>query len=185
MINLLPNIIKQQIRAGRTNTVLVKYIIVLVLSVAFLASACYISYLFLTNSKTGAERLLAITQSKNTESTSITDQANAISASLATAKNILDQQVSYSNIITELAAVLPAGVILDSLSLTNSVIGTPIILKAHAKTADNVATLKANFQKSQLFSNYNMTSLTTSSDRTTDYPVVINIGITINKSISQ
>lgn len=185
MINLLPIEIKRQIRAGRTNTALIRYIVFLGISVAFLISACFMSYLILTSSKTAAEKLITINQSKNSSTSVITGQANSIIASLTTAKDILDQQTNYSDIITGIGAVLPSGIILDSLSLTNDTIGMPITLRAHARTTDDVASLKTNFQQSRLFSNFSLTSLTAGSNSSVGYPVVISVGITINKSTTQ
>lgn len=186
MINLLPDDTKQQLRAARTNTVLIRYVIFLVFAVIFLGLACGTSYFILSTSKTDAEKIIASDQTKNGSYVSVLNQINAIAANISKAKSILAQRISYSDIITGLAAILPPGVILDSpLTLTNDMIGTPITLKARAQSAGDETALKANIQKSLLFSNYSLQSLTTNSSDLTGYPVLISIGITINKSVAQ
>jgi Tfp pilus assembly protein PilN len=182
MINLLPDETKRQIRAARANTSLIKYVIFLGFSVVFLGLACGTAYLSLMNSKTSAENIIANSQSKNNSNSSVTSQYNTIVANFAIASSILNQQVSYSNIIMDLAAALPTGTVLDTISLTNDTLNAPMALKIRAKTTDAVATIKANFQKSSMFSNYSLQSLSSSASNGSGYPVEISIGITINKN---
>lgn len=182
MINLLPDETKRQTRAARINESLIKCMIFLIISVIFLGSASWASYMFLFNSKTDAQKTIATNQGKADSYASVLKQANDVTSKLNTAKTILDQQVSYSKIITGIASVLPSGVVIDSLTLTNETLGTPLILKARAKTTGDVAELKANIQKSLILSNYNLQSLSSNPTDTTGYPVLISIGITINKS---
>jgi hypothetical protein len=183
MINLLPDETKKLIRAARTNTALVRYVIFTGFAVVFLALACMTSYLILDNSKTSAENAVTNIKTKNSSYSPVTKQANELIANLAIAKSILDQQISYSTIIAEIAAALPPGVVLESpLTLTNDTIGTPMALKAHARTSSDETTLKENFQRSPLFSGYSLQSLTNNLAGSTDYPLLINFSITINKA---
>jgi len=184
MINLLPDETKRQLRAARTNSSLIKYIIFLLISIVFLSLACAASYVIMNDSHTNAEKIIATSQTKSDSYLSVVNQATALSQKLLLTKNILDQQISYSNIIMGLAAVFPEGVVIDSLSLSNSTIGTPTTIKARAKTASDSTLLKTNLQNSLLFSNYSLKSITTDPSDTTGYPVLINIEITINKSAS-
>jgi Tfp pilus assembly protein PilN len=139
--------------------------------------------MFLANNKAAAENTITVNQSKSNSYSSVLNQANAITANLATAKNILNQQISYSNIIMGLAQVLPSGVVLDgTLSLSKDTINVPIVIKMRAKTTDDIAKLKANFQESSIFTNYNLQSMTSNPNDLTGYPVAVTIGITINKS---
>jgi Tfp pilus assembly protein PilN len=184
MINLLPDDTKRQIRAARANSSLVKIIIFLGFSFIFLVLACVASYMFLDNSKTDAEKVITTNQSKSNSYSSVSSQAKAIESKLSTAKSILNQQILYSNIITGIATVLPNGVVLDDLSLSNDTLGTPMVLKLRARTYDQVVNLKNNFQKSLLFSGYSLQSLQSDPNDTTGYPVQITVGVTINKSAS-
>jgi Tfp pilus assembly protein PilN len=171
MINLLPNGTKQQIRAARTNAILLNYIIFLGLAIIFLALACAATYLILTNEKNSATNQPKTTQSSQTDNQS-------------TAKDILDQQISYSNIITGIAAALPSGVILDKLSLSNNSFNMPLTLQFYARSTDDAAKLKDNF-KSTLFSNPSIQSTLTDSNGPSGYPNKITISVTINKGAAQ
>ena len=185
MINLLPEETKRQLRAAHTNVALVKYLFFSGIAVAFLVLACITSYLFLNNNKSVANDTTDNDQSNSTSQSTVQKQLDSLTTSISTAKSILREQVSYSDIITGIAAALPSGVVLDKLTLDNNTIGTAITLQAHARSSDNITLLKDNFSKSALFSNYNLISPTTNSSSSSTHPVAISIGITINKVVSQ
>ena len=181
MINLLPDETKKQLRAARSNTGLVKYVVFLGCSVIFLAVACQVSYVFLNGTKIEAEKIITNNESKSDSYLSVSSQANAIVAKLSTAKTILDKQVSYSSIIMGIGAVLPEGVVLDELSLSSTSLSSTTSLKMHAKTTGLTDKLKTNFQQSTLFSNFTIQSSNTSSADNSGYPVEINASISINR----
>ena len=181
MINLLPDETKQEIRAARTNITLINYMIFLGLALVFLVLACSTTYLLLLNSEETNEKNAAANQSKITPYSSVEAQANALTGSLATAKNVLDQSVSYSNVIIGIAAALPAGTTLDSLSLNNGTFGVPITLKMHSNSSD-VTKLEKNFNSNTaLFSGYKLQPV--GQHDSSGYPITISI--TINKGVAQ
>jgi Tfp pilus assembly protein PilN len=181
MINLLPDETKSQIKAARANSSLIRLVIFLTLAVIFLGAACGASYLFLDNARTSAKNVILTNQSKTNSYSSVLAQANTLMANFTIAKNIMDQQVSYSKIISGLASVMPEGVILDSLTLTNDTLSTPISLSLHAKNAAAAAALKTNIQKSQLFSGYILQTLSSGSNDTSGYPTSFAITLSINQ----
>lgn len=181
MINLLPVETKTQLRAAHTNVLLFKYLLVLGSGVTFLALAFGASYIFLTNNKTAIKKLEDNSQSTVSLYSVAQKQLNSILSSVTVAKNIMDQQISYSDIVTGIAAALPTGIVIDKIVVDNSTIGKPITLLARAKTADSVPLMKDNFTQSALFSNYNLLSVTTNAGDSSGLPVQISISITINK----
>jgi Tfp pilus assembly protein PilN len=185
MINLLPDDAKQQICAARTNIALIRYIIFLGFAVAFLVLIYSATYLLLVNIKANNEKLAETSQSKTTSSSSVKNQANILRTNLSTAKSILDQQLIYSDVIMGIAAALPPGIILETLSLNDSTFGTPIILTAHARSADDVPKIEENFQKSQLFSNYKLQSTTPDPDDSSGYPITVSMSIMVNRGTTQ
>lgn len=184
MINLLPEETKAQLRAAHTNAMLIKYLAFLGLAVAFLVLACGMSYLFLSNNKARIEQLEDNSQSTVSLFSVAQKQLNTIRSNISTAKSIMDQQVSYYDIVTGIAAALPSGIVIDKLNVDNSTIGKPITLLARAKTDNNVPQLKDNFAKSPLFSNYTLNAVTNTAGDSSGYPVQVSITITINKGIS-
>ena len=177
MINLLPYETKKQTKAARMNVIILRYIFILFISAAFLAAACGVIYFFIID---GSETSTSVA-SNQTSNSSIQEQADTLRTNLATAKSILDDQVTYNNIITGIATVLPTGTILDSLSLSEGSFGTTTNLKILSRTADNETKLKENFKNSTLFSNYKLQSSTPNTNTSSGYPYTINISITINK----
>lgn len=181
MINLLPDETKQQLRAAHTNIALVKYLIFLGIAVGFLIMAFAVSYLFLANDKEAIKKLEDNSQSTLSLYSAAQNQLNTIRTNIATAKSIMDQQISYSDIITGIAAALPSGIVIDKLTIDNQTIGKPINIFALGRSAENVPLIKDNFAKSLLFSNYNLISVKTNTGDTSGFPVQISISITINK----
>lgn len=182
MINLLPNETKKQIRAARTNVILINFVVYVSIAIAFLAAACAVTYFFINNSKTIAEKSNQTVSQTTTDAYNLAkSQANAINLSLTSAKTILDKQISYSSIITGIGAALPNGVIIDSLSLSNSTIGKPMVLRLLSRSASNETLITENLQKSSLFSNVTVQSTENVEGDTSGYPVVFNINLIINK----
>jgi len=182
MINLLPDEIKSEVRAARTNVKLLNYMLILGMGVVFLCFIFVGVYLVLVSSKVNAEQAIADNQQKTNSYSAVQQQASILKSSLLTAKTVLDKEIIYSKIITGIAADMPAGTVIDSLNLTVATLGSPISLQAYAKTTDDALKLKQNFQRSSLFSNVSFQSLANSSStKANGYPVSITLTLTINK----
>jgi hypothetical protein len=176
MINLLPYDTKQQIKAARINVMLVRYIVFLGISAGFLTLACLTTYLVINNSFIFTKTLVT-----NASSSSVQADATTIKTNLANAKSILDQQVSYSKVISAISSALPAGTKLNSLSINDGSFGTTTTLSVLAIKSNLSSLLQANFSKPPYFSNYKLESTNASQDPSSKYPFTLNISITINK----
>jgi len=179
MINLLPDNTKQQIKAARINVMLFRYIIILAISAGFLALACLITYLSINNSF-----IFAKTAVTNTSASKVQSDAAIIKTNLANAKKILDQQVSYSKIISAITNDLPAGSKINSLSINDGSFGTTTTLSVQATKSDFETSLKTSFGKTTYFSNYKLDSKTASQDPKSKYPFTYNISFTINRVVA-
>jgi hypothetical protein len=176
MINLLPYNTKQQTKAARINVMLIRYIIFLTISAGFLVLACLTTYLFINNAF-----IFAKTAVTNTSSSKVQSDAATIKTNLAKAKNILDQQVSYSQVISAITSALPSGTKINTLSINDGSFGTTTMLSVLATKADLETSLKTSFANPKYFSNYKLESTTSSQDPTSKYPFTLNISVTINK----
>lgn len=186
MINLLPDDAKAEIYAARTNVKLVNYILILALGVIFLGAVSAGVYLVLITTEAGAKALIAENTSKSSSYSSVRAQADSLRSSLSSAKIILDKEVEYTKVVMGVAAAMPDGVVLDSLSLNASTFGTPITLQAYAKTTEDALALKDNFQRSPLFSGVTFISLAGSSGgQSTTYPITVSMSLSINKDAAQ
>lgn len=184
MINLLPNETKKQLRAARTNTILIKYIITIFFAAAFLCLVVFGSYYIMSESKKTAENAIADIKSGNSSYSPTTKKYSDFVSDLSTAKSILNKSVSYSTILENLINSLPAGVILESpISINSDALNLPITFKAYAQSSSSEATLKANLQSNSTFLNYNLFSVTNNSSANSKYPYLITFSITVNGAV--
>lgn len=181
MINLLPDDAKLEIYAARTNVTLVKYILVLSFGAAFLGLISVAVYFVLMSTEAGAKSIVTDNASKSNAYSSVQAQANGLKTSLISAKTILDKEVNYTKVLISIAKVMPAGTVLDTLSLSPTTLGSPITLQAYAKTNHDALALRDSFQKSPLFSSVTLLSMANNSTQAPGYPVSVSLNLTINK----
>lgn len=184
MINLLPDDDKRQLRAARTNSLLIRYNILALAILAFLGLAIGVTYFYLNTTKTNAQGVIDGNRARVSSYAPVQKEADQFRANLATAKQILSHEVTYSNVILEIAALLPSGVILQNLSLDANTFGTPITLTANTKSYDNAIQLKNSFQSSPLFSDVHFTTITSTAGGTSgQYPVTVSLSVIIKKGV--
>lgn len=184
MINLLPPQHKQDIRAARANSLLIRYNFLLLGILAFLMLAIGIVYVYLTGTKASAEATIKDNQSKVSSFASVAEQAQLFRNNLSVAKLILDKEVNYTKVILSVAKVLPAGTILTTLSLDASSFGTETTLAAQAKSYDQALALKDALTKSGLFSDVHFQSIV-ASEGSGDYPITVNLYVTFKKEAAK
>lgn len=184
MINLLPDDTKKQIKAAHANSILIRLIICLVCAAIFLLVICFGTYYLINKTKQtpnndNSSSAQSIYQSNKSK-------ADVISASFDLVKNNLSQKVNYSTIITEIAANLPTGVIIDSLLLNEQSLNQPITLKLRAKSVDSATQIKTNFDKStSMFSNFSAAPTEGNQTDVPGYPYLISATVSINRSAAQ
>jgi Tfp pilus assembly protein PilN len=185
MINLMPDDAKKEIRSARVNVILTRYIIVILLAFAFLILVLGVSYVVLTQQKSNAQQRIALNSTKADVYSSTKAQVDALSSSLSQTKTLLDQEVLYSNVLMNIGQQMPPGTVLDSITLdTASFAGTPITLKAYAKTTDAAVALRGKFQSSPIFTNVNFTSVSDNAG-IDGYPVSVAITLVVTKAAAQ
>lgn len=184
MINLLPPQHKQDIRAARANSLLIRYNFLLLAALAFLMLAIGIVYVYLTSTKANAEVTIKDNQAKVANFASIEEQAQTFRNNLSVAKLILDKEVNYTKVILSVAKVLPAGTILTSLSLDASSFGTQTTLAAQAKSYEQAIALKDALTNSGLFSDVHFQSIVTS-EGSSGYPITVNLNVTFKKEAAK
>ena len=184
MINLLPPDQKRQLRAARSNTLLIRYNFLLLGALGFLVLASGFVWFFLNNAKATAEQTLADNNAKVTGFAAIKNESDTFRSNLATAKQILDKEVTYTKVILEIASLMPKGVVLDSLDLDSQTFGTPIVLSARAKSYESALALKNSFEKSALFTDVHFQSITTNDD-TSGYNYTVSLSVTIQKGAAK
>lgn len=136
MINLLPYDVKSKISAARTNSIIFRYIVILLISAAFIAMASFgVYYLNQTTiDKINASATSPI--STNLNDTELQVAGNYIKELQSFQNNILTNEIHYSVILNALSSSLPSGAIIEQIELSADILKNPIKLKVYATSMD-------------------------------------------------
>lgn len=182
MINLLANDRKSEIMAARANIVILRYTGIVLLAIMFTASALFVSRSVLSSTMASADSLVATNDIKADVYSDTKQQVDTLSTQLNDAKAILNQEIRYSHVLVKIGQLMPAGTVLDGLELSSaSFNGTPIKIKAYARSASEASSLQSQFQGSPLFSQVALQSTETSGGLD-GYPVVVLMTIALNRT---
>lgn len=186
MINLLPDEAKKEIRAARVNVLLIRYMGVIFAAFAFLVLILFGSYFLLDQTKASSQKLIEANDTKAEVYSSTKTQVDSLSAQLAEAKGILDQEILYSNVLVNFGQQMVPNTIIDKISLdSSSFTGNPVTLKVYAKTTDDAVALRDRFQSSPFFTNVSFQTITDNSGGIPDYPVSATMSLQLDRNIAQ
>lgn len=176
MINLLSPDDKKQLRAARTNTILLRYYLLAILIIAgaggILAGGFYIA----DQNKASSQIELSQAESDTADYAKVKQQSEEFANNLKVAKQILATEVVYSKMITDIANIIPAGTILTSLSLTPETVNKKMELSFKTKSYDQGIQLKTTLENSDLFSDVSITNITSKGQEGDGaYPTDVNI----------
>ena len=185
MINLLPADYKKEIRAARSNVILLRYNITTLAAIVFLVLICGVFYVILSENKRAAEQLNNESIAKAQAYNDTKVQADQYRQNLKTAKQILDNEVNYTSLIFDITKLLPTGVVLDGLSLQAADFGKQTVLVAKAKNYDAVTKLKKNLQEASIFEKdsvyFQNINDGTGIQASGPYPISVSISVNIKK----
>lgn len=185
MINLLPDGYKKEIRAARTNVILLRYNFLFLGALGLLFAGSLTVYLFLNGSKMAAEQINRDNVTKSAEYASTQKEAESYRKNLSIAAKILNNEVTYTDRVFDITRLLPKGVILDSLNLNAKEFGTQTLINAHAKDFSSASELKRTFEESSVFSNVHFQVISNEAignSTNEEYPISISINVTMNKA---
>ncbi len=186
MINLLADTKKQEIRAGRTNVILVRYLIWVAVTGAVLAGIATMALIELNSSRKNAQAQVAESNIQAVKFKPTETKATAFRQDLATAKQILDKEVAYSRAILTIANSLPKGVYIDTLSLDATKLDTPTDMTFHAQSEAGALALKTALENNQtMYGDVHFKSVTLSDKGEDDYPVEVIVSLIIKKAVLQ
>jgi hypothetical protein len=186
MINLLPIDKKAEIRAARTNLILARYITILILATAFVLGSLYVTCNVLELTKENSEKIIASNDIRTDVYSSTQTQVNALSASLAETKTLLNQEIRYSKVFVNIAQLMPPGTVFGKIALNdNSFNGVPSTVKVYAKTSAEAITLRQNFEKSSMFSGVSFQTIAESGSGVDGYPASVDMTFTLGRTAAQ
>lgn len=182
MINLLADARKTNIVAARANTIITRYIAIILLAFAFMFGALYVSHSLLQDTMQSATALIDANDNKAAVYNDTEQQVQALSGQLSEAKGILNQEIRYSQVLVKIGQLMPEGTVLADLSLSTSAFsGGATQLKAYARSATEASALQTQLQSSPLFSQVSLQG-TDSSGGIAGYPVVVNLTVGLNRT---
>lgn len=181
MINLLPPDAKAEIRAGRANRLLIRYLVLFTGLMLLLFVAIGIVLYTMSRTEVTSKAAITATLNKSSKIKAEQKQVEQYIANLKIAKQILDSQTNYSTIILRIASVIPQGVVIDSLSLDSSSFTKPTTLTARAKSDRAALAFKQALTSSPYFKDPHFSSIT--SGGSGSYPITISLDVTFTKEL--
>lgn len=174
MINLLPTNNQKDIKARRSSFIFFKYIIVIGSAVAFLILASLTTNIFLSIAKNTENS----TDTSNSELASVELELSAYKTNISQAEQILNNQVSYSRLLLNLASLLPSGSIIRQIDVNESSIQSSFNIEFMLKPEVNKDQLANSLKSSGFVRNFEIVS--EQSDTTSDYSSIVNTRLTVD-----
>jgi len=182
MINLLPDEMKKDLRAARTNTVLLRYNIMLIFAVLFLAGALAIVYVFLSTMKTSAEQAIKENVVKEQSYVAVKQEADIFKNNLSDAKTIFDEELSYSRALVRYAQLFPDGTATNNIQFSPTSFNTPMDVSVKITGQSAAQALVKSMTTSPYVSGFSNKSITISKDGS--YPYTMEVSFTLKKDIA-
>lgn len=186
MINLIPLDDRKQLAAARTNTLLLRYIILIAIVITLLIVEMVGVYFIVSAGKTSNEQIISENEAKTAQYASVKQQATAFQSNLSTAKYIIGKQVPYTTLMLALANNLPSGAVIEKLTIDPTTFGTPSLLTVRTTSYDNAVAVKSALQqakvgKNNLFTSVSFQSVSSSEGDKTGYPFTAAYNVTYSK----
>ena len=184
MINLLPQQEKAEIRAGRTNRLLLRYIILFAVLMLVLFAELGVGYLSMAQTKSHADTRIADNQASSAASIKDQQRVQAFTTDLATAKQILDKQVNYSSVLLKVSSVFPPGTVVDQLVLDPATFGKPTTLSVRAVSDAAALQLKDAMNSSPYFKDPHFETIGTSAGNDVGkYPITLRLTVIFTQEL--
>lgn len=158
MINLLPYDQKKTLAAARTNTVLLRYNIILIAAAGFLALATGIVYFYLTNVQATAEAKIQENQQRESSYAQVKQEATAFKSQLDDAKAIFDEELSYSTALVRFANLFPRGATIGQMSFNSDSFSKPTNLTVRLSSREAAKNLEKNMTTSPYVTGFKVDS---------------------------
>lgn len=154
MINLLPPILSQDIRYGRRNARLLRWLFGSLAAIAGLILIMLIGWLYMNRQSSSLAHNISESKSQLAAEnlTKVQQDANEISGDVKVINQVLGREIRFSDLLAAIGQVMPPGTILGSLTLTDA--KGAIDLSASAKDYASATQIAVNLgdPKNALFS---------------------------------
>ena len=160
MINLLPPKRVLDIKIARTNTILSRYIKLLLLSILVLTAAVIAAHYFFIIQESNTQHTLAINQKKVQQLEPVQKQAEDLSQTVNTISGLLSRNIKFSDMLTQIGSIMPPGSVLTGLQFSIEDVESPLVVSAQVDNAQKAAVLRNNLASSPLFKKAEIKNIT-------------------------
>ncbi len=169
MINLLPPERAQALRYGRLNAVLARWFGGVCLAIAGLIVIIMGGGIYIGQQSNNLQASISDSQQqlKAQDLPQVQAQADEISGDVKVINQVLSREINYSGLLEAIGKIMPAGTVLNSLTLTNA--NGALDLSANAKNYAAAAQIAVNLgdPKNGLFSKVDIISINCTTGKST------------------
>ncbi len=184
MINLLPPATRRELRAGRSNSLLLRYTILLAMALVFLAIAIGITYVYLSSLGAQADATRQDNEQRAAGYAQAQTDATQLRGELSTAKTILDKNISYSLMLTRFSSILPPGTAVGGITLSEASFSQPTSMQVLIRGEQEALALSTSLTSSPYLTGAVMGRVSTNPSNSS-YPYSVEVTFTFNRSIGQ
>jgi Tfp pilus assembly protein PilN len=160
MINLLPPERNLNMRIARNNTILRRYLELVLVSFVIIAAAVAGAYYFLYSQQQSVEKTVAINQAKVKELEPVQKQAEELSVTINTIAGLMSKNVKFSDMLTQIGGIMPEGSVLTGLQFSLENLSSPLVVSAQVGSEERAAVLRNNLASSPLFKDAKIVTIT-------------------------
>lgn len=183
MINLLPTDYREEIFYARKNTILIKWLVVLIIS-SFGVALIVISGLLYTRHLAqvqAKENNIKLESLKSQNIDEVNKELATISDNIKLTLQVLSKEVLFSKLIKQIGSILPANTALDGLNIES--IEGGLTLKASALDVESATQLQLNLEDKNngIFEKADIDNISCKAGGTSQYPCTVLIKAVFKK----
>jgi hypothetical protein len=160
MINLLPAERLNAMRLARSNTVLKRYIELMLFGMAILAVIILGSYYYLNRQRQNINKSVTLNQTKIDQLEPVQKKAEELSSTINTIAGLQSRDVKFSELLASIGGIMPQGAVLTGLQFSIDDLKSPLVISAQIDTEQKAAVLRNNIASSELFSKAEIQTIT-------------------------
>lgn len=192
MINLISYNKKAEIKAGRQNVTFLNLLFITVGSIVLVSILLGVAYAALVNGRDSASQRATASQKKIDGYSSQNAEITRYVSQLGIAKQVLSQQVNYSNIFLAIGSSLPKDAIVQELRIEPSNFDSSLSMTVYSRTKESMISVKKNMQaKPDIFADVQFQSVdfqkcSDSPDKPLDqtaYDCIATLKVVFNKKV--
>ncbi len=166
MINLLPPGRVLNIRLARSNTILRRYIELIIVGSLVLLAAILVARYFFGVQNDNIQRTVDLNNAKIASLQPVQKQAEELSATVNTISGLLSRNVKFSDMLTQIGGIMPPGSVLTGLKFSLEDVEAPLVVSAQVDNEQKAAVLRNNLAASSLFEKAELKNITKIEDET-------------------